>query len=125
MKNTKTKQFIGNSINYFISIALIISGTLKLIGFKPYKEMILELNPNYFENMYLLGIIAIISGVLFLIPKTFIFGFIATLVFLGGTISAHMQHGDPFIPQIIFVLLTVLSAYLKKGEWFQKMEIIA
>jgi len=118
MKNKKTKKIVGNGINYFISTALIISGALKLIGFKPYKAMIMELNPNYFENIYLLGIIAIISGVLFIIPKSFTFGYIATLVFLGGTISAHMQHGDNFIPQIVFVLLTALSAYLKRSEWF-------
>ena len=120
MKNNKTKKIIGNSINYFISIALVISGILKLIGFKPYKEMITQLSPQYFENIYLLGIIAITSGVLFAITKTFTYGFIATLVFLGGTISAHMQHGDNFIPQIIFVMLTVLSAYLKKPKWFKQ-----
>lgn len=60
MKNKKTKKIVGNGINYFISTALTISGALKLIGFKPYKEMIMELNPNYFENIYLLGIIAIV-----------------------------------------------------------------
>ena len=119
MKNKKTKKIVGIGINYFISTTLIISGALKLIGFKPYKEMIMELSPNYFENIYLLGIIAIVSWVLFIIPKTFTFGFIATLVFLGGTISAHMQHGDNFILQIVLVLLTVLSTYLKKTEWFR------
>jgi len=120
MRNNKIKNIVGNSINYFISIALITSGILKFVGFEPYKEMIMELSPYYFENIYLLGIIAIISGILFAIPKTFTFGFIATLVFLGGTISAHMQHGDNFIPQIAFVMLTVISAYLKRIEWFKQ-----
>ena len=116
--NKKTKNRIGNGINYFLSTVLIISGTLKLIGFEPYMEVIKGLNPNYYENIYLIGFVAIISGALFAIPKTFTFGFIATLVFLGGTISAHMQAGDIFIPQIVFVLLTALSAYLKRPEWF-------
>jgi len=120
MKNNKTTKIVGNSINYFISVSLIISGILKLVGFEPYKEMIMELSPHYFENIYLLGIIAIVSGMLFAIPKTFTIGFIATLVFLGGTISAHMQHGDNYIPQIIFIMLTVLSAYLKRTEWFKQ-----
>jgi len=118
--NKKTKKRIGNGINYLLSAVLIISGTLKLIGFEPYMEVIKGLNPNYYENIYLIGFVAIISGILFAIPKTFPFGFIATLVFLGGTISAHMQAGDIFIPQIVFVLLTALSAYLKRPEWFKK-----
>jgi hypothetical protein len=119
MKKNNTKMIVGNSINYIISIVLIISGVLKLVGFELYKEVIMELSPYYFENIYLLGIIAIVSGVLFVVPKTFTFGFIAALVFLGGTISAHMQHGDNFIPQIVFVLLTVLSVYLKRTDWFK------
>ena len=122
--NTITKNRIGNILNYFLSAILIISGTLKLVGFKPYKEMILRLSPHYYENIYLLGIVAIVAGVLFSVRKTFVFGFIATLVFLGGAISAHMQIGDNFITQIVFVYLTVFTAFLKKPEWFKSKKQI-
>jgi predicted ATP-dependent Lon-type protease len=115
----KTKKIIGNILNYFMSAVLVISGTLKLIGFEPYMEVIKGLNPNYYTNIYLIAIVALVSGILFAIPKIFTFGFIATLVFLGGTISAHMQAGDNFIPQIVFVILTALTAYLKRPDWFK------
>ena len=115
----KTKSTIGNILNYVMSAVLVISGTLKLIQFEPYMEVIKGLNPNYYANIYLIGFVALASGILFVIPKTFTFGFIAALVFLGGTISAHMQAGDVFIPQIVFVILTSLTAYLKKPEWFK------
>jgi len=118
--NTKTKNTIGNGINYLLSAVLVISGTLKLIGFEAYMEVIKGLNPHYYENIYLIGFVALASGILFAIPKTFTFGFIATLAFLGGTISAHMQAGDDFIPQIVFVILTGLTAYLKRPEWFKQ-----
>lgn len=117
--NTKTKNKIGNGINYLLSAVLIISGILKLVGFAPYVEMITKLSAHYYENIYLIGIVAILSGILFAIPKTFTLGFIVTLVFLGGTISAHMQIGDNFIPQIVFVCLTALTAYLKRPAWFK------
>ena len=113
-----TSQKIGTGINYFLSAVLVISGTLKLIQFAPYMEVVKTLNPAYFENIYLIGFVALISGILFAIPKTFTYGFIAALAFLGGTISAHMQAGDLFIPQIVFVILTGLTAYLKKPDWF-------
>ena len=115
----KTKNTIGNILNYVMSALLVISGTLKLIGFEPYMEVIKGLNPNYYDNIYLIGFVALASGILFVIPKTFTYGFIAALVFLGGTISAHMQAGDVFIPQIVFVILTSLTAYLKRPEWFR------
>jgi hypothetical protein len=85
-------------------------------------EVIKGLSDPYYENIYLIGTVALASGVLFAIPKTFTYGFIATLVFLGGTISAHMQAGDNFIPQIVFVILTAITAYLIKPEWFKKGE---
>jgi len=116
----RTKQRVGRALNLLISIALIVSGILKLVGVAPYQEMIQELSPNYYSNIYLLGIIAILSGVLFLIPRTFIFGFIASLVFLGGTISAHMQHGDNYAPQLVFVLITITASFLLKREWYSQ-----
>lgn len=112
-------KITGYIINYLVSAALIISGVLKIVGFKPYMKMINELSPHYAANIYLLGIVAILSGILFVLPKTFIWGFIASLVFLGGTIAAHMQHGDSFIPQLLFIMLVVASAYIKKREWFK------
>jgi len=123
MKNNKITKIVGNSMNYFISISLIVSGILKLVTYKPYQDVLLELNPYYAENIQLLGGIAVLSGLLFALPKTFTLGFIATLVFLGGTISAHMQHGDNYIPQIVFVLVTVLAAYFKRNEWFHPNKI--
>ncbi len=117
--NQKTKHGLGNGINYFLSAVLIISGTLKLIHFEPYMEVIKGLNPNYYHHIILIGLIALLSGILFAIPKTFTYGFIATLVFLGGTVSAHMQAGDIFIPQILFILLTAMTVYLKRPEWFK------
>ncbi len=58
--NTKTKNTIGNSINYLLSAVLIISGTLKLVGFEPYMEVIKGLSPHYYENIYLIGIVTLL-----------------------------------------------------------------
>lgn len=118
METSKTQQRIGNGLNYFMSIVLIISGILKLVKQEGYMEVIKDLNMHYYDNIYLIGFVTLISGMLFAIPRTYFIGFIATLVFLGGTISAHMQHGDPYIAQIGFVVITVLSAFFKRREWF-------
>ncbi len=114
-----SKLIIGNILNYIISFSLIISGLLKLMGVKAYIEMIKALSLNYYEHIHLLGIIAIVSGILFLLPKTFTFGLMFSLLFLGGTISAHMQHGDIILPQVLFAILTITVAYLKRPVWFK------
>jgi uncharacterized membrane protein len=112
------KTIVTSGIQYIIGLALIISGLLKWIGLDPYVEMIQELSPHFLSNIHLLGFIAIVSGALFLIPRTFGIGFAFVLVFLGGTVSAHMQHGDIYLPQVIFVALTILVGYLKHPTWF-------
>ncbi|MFT5822632.1 MAG: hypothetical protein ACI8ZM_003888 [Crocinitomix sp.] len=117
-----SKKQIGTVLQYIIAISLIVSGTLKLIGVAPYVNMIQELSPEYYNNIYLLGGIAIIAGFLFIIPRTFTIGAIASFVFLGGTISAHMQHGDNYLPQLIFVLLAGLAVLLKRPAWFSSQK---
>ena len=116
---SKIKKYTGISLNYIISLTLILSGVLKLVGVEGYQNMIMNLGVHYYEYIYLLGAIEIASGILFIIPRTFVLGFIMVLVFFGGTISAHMSHGDNFIPQIIFVFLTSFIAFAKKEEWFR------
>lgn len=126
MKTTKNTLLAGHIINYLMAAILIFSGALKLIGVEAYNTMIMELSPHYFENIKLIGVITMGSGLLFAIPKTFTWGFISTLVFLGGTISAHMQHGDNYMAQIVFVVLTGLVAYLKRPQWFsQQMNAVS
>ena len=116
--SNKTKVLIGNIITYILGFILILSGILKLIGLDFYVEMLKGLNENYYDNIYLLGVVALLSGLLLVIPKTFPYGLMAALVYFGGTISAMMQAGESFIPQIIFALLAGLAAFLKKPEWF-------
>ncbi len=118
MNRKKWMQIGGTAFNYFIAMVLIVSGLLKLIGIKGYVEMINDLSPYYGNNIHLLGITAVIAGVLLIIPRYFFYGFILSLVFFGGTISAHMQHGDNYLPQVIFVLLTVAVAHIKKPTWY-------
>ena len=113
-----SKKQIGTIFQYMIAISLIVSGTLKIVGLHSYVKMITDLSPEYYNNIYLLGGIAIASGVLFILPKTFALGAIACFIFLGGAISAHMQHGDNYIPQLVFVLLTGFAVLLKRPEWF-------
>ena len=63
--NNNIKYLVGTGINYLVATALVVSGILKLFAYEPYNAMIMELSPYYHDNIYLLGIIAIISGILF------------------------------------------------------------
>lgn len=49
------------------------NGRLGGMVFEPYMEVIKGLGPNYYGNVYLIGIVAVVSGILLAIPKTFTF----------------------------------------------------
>ncbi|WP_298511255.1 hypothetical protein [uncultured Kordia sp.] len=120
MSNSKVKRIVDNVFHYSIAMILISSGLLKIAHVDFYQNILLELHPVYHENMLLLGVIAVVSGLLLCFKKTYIYGFIMSLVFFGGTIAAHMQHKDIYIPQIVFVLVLVYVTYRKNSVWFQQ-----
>jgi len=43
----------------------------------------------------ILGIIEILSAILFLIPRTSVVGLLLLASYLGGAIATHLQHGQP------------------------------
>lgn len=107
------KKIVITILNYFIGTLLIVSGLFKIAKHDYYVQMLNDLNPNYTENIVLLGIISLSTGLLLILPRTFIFGFIGSLVFLGGTIGAHMQHDDSYLMNIILILILVVIAFYK------------
>jgi hypothetical protein len=115
---SKAARIITILLNYLIGGVLIATGIMKLLEVEEYVKMLMELHPNYVNNLSLIGTVGVVSGVFFIIPRTFTYGFVSVLVYFGGTISAHMQHGDPFIAQVVFVLLTIAVAHLRHPEWF-------
>lgn len=118
--NNKAVKIVATVLNYLLGLILIATGTMKLIGLEEYVKTLNELNPYYVENITLIGVLGLATGILFIIPRTFTYGWVAALVYFGGTVSAHMQHGDNYLPQVIFVLLTITVAHLKIPEWFRK-----
>jgi hypothetical protein len=118
MKTLNNKKIIGIGLQYLIATILIVSGVLKILKVSFYQKILIELNPNFNEQILLLGTVSLICGILLIIPHTFLLGYISAFVFFGGTIAAHLQHGDTILPQVLFVIVTGVSLYLKKREWF-------
>lgn len=118
MKTLNYKKIIGVGLQYLIATILIVSGLLKVLKVPFYQKMLIKLNPNFNEQILLLGAVSLICGILLIIPQTFLLGYISAFVFFGGTIAAHLQHGDTILPQLLFVTITGVSLYFKKREWF-------
>ena len=62
----------------------------------------------------------IVSALLFLFPKTNIFGAFLLSSHLGGAIVVHMGHGEPFIFQSIVLILIWVTAFVRNPELLTK-----
>ncbi|WP_420572773.1 hypothetical protein [Kordia sp.] len=119
MNTIKYKKHISAVIQYIMVAMFIVSGILKMVKVSFYQDLLQDLHPVYQEYMVLLGVITFLIGVLLSFRRTFIYGFIIGLVFFGGTIAAHLQHGDIFVIQVIFVILLSVVSYLKYPSLFK------
>lgn len=90
--------FIGSAIGKFTANA----EALKMgAGF--------GLTPQYF---IVLGIIEIVSVLLFIIPRTGIVGTLLLAAYLGGAIATHLEHGQSVIaPCFIQAFLWIVAVY--------------
>lgn len=68
-----------------------------------------------------IGIIEIISLILFIIPRTGILGTLLLVAYLGGAIVTHLQHQQPIAMAVIFQTLLWITAFIRFPELKQRI----
>lgn len=68
-----------------------------------------------------IGIIEIISLILFIIPRTGILGTMLLVAYLGGAIVTHLQHQQPIAMAVIFQILLWVTAFIRFPELKQRI----
>ena len=64
------------------------------------------------ETYQLIGVIEILSLLLFLIPRTGMMGALFLIAYMGGAIATHLQHGQPVAMAVtVQVLLWIAAAF--------------
>jgi hypothetical protein len=64
------------------------------------------------QNYAILGVIEIISIILFIIPRTGVLGTLLLAAYMGGAIATHLEHGQSVIaPCVIQTFLWIVAVY--------------
>jgi hypothetical protein len=64
------------------------------------------------QNYTILGVIEIISIILFIIPRTGVLGTLLLAAYMGGAIATHLEHGQSVIaPCVIQTFLWIVAIY--------------
>jgi uncharacterized protein YndB with AHSA1/START domain len=113
--NPTWMSWIGWIISILPALALIASGSMKVMNIKPP-----EGSPDigWSESaMHGLAIVEIGSAVLYLFPPTAVLGAIVMTGYLGGAVATHVRIGDPMIyPPIILGVLAWFGLLLRDAR---------
>jgi len=97
------------------SLMLLFSAEMKLAGAD---QIVTGLTAAGLGNhVTLLGIVELVSVILFLFPSTFKVGFLLVTSYLGGALSIELAAGQP-PAAIAFLIVVWVSAYLRNKYLF-------
>jgi hypothetical protein len=105
---SKGRLWTGRIMSTLPALFLFIDAVGKLLKPAPVVEGTVQL--GYPESVLLgLGIVLLTCTVLYVIPRTAIFGAILLTGYLGGAVATHVRVGSPLFSHILFpVYLAVL-----------------
>src|SRR2546421_4198917 len=118
---SKKMLWIGRIISALPVLFLLMDGVMKLI--KPAMVVDATVQLGYRETVILpLGIVLLGCTILYIIPRTCIFGAILLTGYLGGAVASHVRVGEGPFPVLFPVILGVL---LWGGLWFRDERVRA
>lgn len=98
---SKSKLWIGRIMSWLIILFMLFDGIMKF--FLP-AEVVestqnLGFSPHHFS---ILGTLALISAVLYAIPRTAVLGAILLTAYFGGAIATHLRLDNPLFSHTLF-----------------------
>jgi hypothetical protein len=112
---TKATKITAIILKALPSVMLVFSAAMKLTRAQAIVEGFSK--SALINYLTLIGIIELVSVILFWIPKTTKLGFLLLCSYLGGAISIELA-GGKFPGAAIFLALLWISVYLSKREMF-------
>lgn len=106
---TKTKNIINWSLAGLVGFIFIGSAMSKFFGGEETIQMAKGIGLSA-ETFNVVGLVEIISVLLFLFPRTGIIGTLLLAAYMGGAIASHLTHGQSIVaPAFIEALIWIVA----------------
>ena len=110
--STSPLVWIGRILSTLPVLALVMSGIMKFVKPAGFSEGFQKLGfPESVASG--LGIVELVSTVLYVIPQTSALGAILLTGYLGGATAAHVRINEPVIPPILLGVMLWGGLYLR------------
>ena len=64
------------------------------------------------STMQMIGVVELISIILFLVPRTGVLGTLLLAAYMGGAIATHLEHGESIVaPCVIQAFIWIVAAF--------------
>ena len=111
MKSEKTKRIIYWVLTGLVAFVFLGSAVGKLSANEEALKMAAGFGLDA-KTYTMLGIVELLSVILFIIPRTGIVGTLLLAAYMGGAIASHLEHGVSIVaPCIIETFIILVSAY--------------
>ena len=114
-ERTNWGKVVGLALHVLIGGLLILTGSQKVLGSAPPEALV---RYRLGDQAPLIGAGAVLSALLLLIPRTSSLGILLASAFWGGAICIHMAHSEPYLFQVVMLVLLWVGAYLRNPATF-------
>lgn len=112
---SKGRLWAGRILGGLSALLLLVDAVGKLVKPTPVVDATVKL--GYPESVIIgLGVVLLISTILYLLPKTSVLGAILLTGYLGGAVATHVRVGEGWFPILFPVVFGVL---LWAGLWLR------
>lgn len=118
--NNKSKKIIYWVLTGLVAFIFLGSAFGKLTSNEEGLKMALSFGLDAKTNM-MLGLIEVISLLLFIIPRTGIIGTLLLIAYMGGAIATHLEHGVSIVAPCIIQTFLILVAFYRFPEFSAKI----
>ena len=112
---TKTRNIIGWVLTGLISLVFLGSAFMKLAGGEEAAKGAAAIGLSA-ATVKVIGVIELLSLVLFIIPRTGVLGTLLLAAYLGGAIVTHLEHQQPVMMPVIVQCLVWIAALVRFPE---------
>lgn len=116
----KTKKIIGWVLTGLLAFVFLSSAFMKLKGGADMAKGAAAFGLTL-GTLQLIGVVEIISLVLFVIPRTGLLGTLLLAAYLGGAIATHLEHHMPVFAPIIIQCIVWITATIRFPELSRRL----
>ena len=100
---SKGALWCGRILSGLVILFLLFNGTMKLIPLKIVIDTAAQIGiPATIDFARLLGVLTLVSTILYAIPRTSVLGAILLTAYMGGAIETHLRIENPLFTHILF-----------------------